>query len=197
MHSAFYSAFSCFAMSDSSAFSVALVPGHSPARRGASARGLSEYPLTLVLVKMTHERLRAGAGVHPEIFHRGDGGLTALITDVNAAGVDLALSVHFNASDGVTSQHGYALCYPGSERGHRFARALTAEVPCPGGDRVKERTSRQLAFLSDTEAPAALDEPGFIDVSGRGRLLSCLDSIADGYARAVRAYARAVHAPRS
>ena len=170
---------------------LALIPGHRPDAPGASAAGFSEYPLARVLCELILQRLPDDLpGFSVQLFTRpnvGDG-LTTLIQDLNAAGVDGALSIHFNATaEGAPSPDcAYSLTYPGAEKAGKMADTLR-RISFAGIPRLPPKGRKDLAILSDTAFPVALDEPAYIDRRGhRLQLLRSIDKLAMSYAGAIQ-----------
>jgi N-acetylmuramoyl-L-alanine amidase len=128
-------------------------------------------------------------GLNVELFTRPDvpDGLTTLIEDLNASGVDGALSLHFNATPrGTTSpDRAYSLTYPGAEKAGQMADTLRridfGRIP-----RRLPHSRKDLAILSDTAFPVVLDEPAYIDRrSHRKELIDGLPSLAVQYAHQI------------
>ena len=170
---------------------LALIPGHRPSAPGASAAGFSEYPLARVLCEMILQRMPFDVpGLSVELFTRPDvgDGLSTLVQDLNAAGVDGALSIHFNATaDGTPSpDRAYSCVYPGAEAAGQMADTLRrisfAAVP-----RRPPKGRKDLAILRDTTMPVVLDEPVYIDRrSHRLHLIKGLDTLATQYSHAIQ-----------
>lgn len=125
-----------------------------------------------------------------ELFTRPDvgDGLTTLIQDLNASGVDGALSLHFNATPrGRTSpDRAYSCVYPGAKAARDMARTLE-RVSFGGIPRIMPKKRKDLAILSDTAFPCVLDEPAYIDRrSHRLQLIKGLDTLATQYSHAIQ-----------
>ena len=125
-----------------------------------------------------------------ELFRRPDvgDGLTTLIQDLNASGVDGALSLHFNATPrGTTSpDRAYSLTYPGAKKAGQMADTLR-RISFGGIPRRPPKQRKDLAILSDTAFPVVLDEPAYIDRrSHRLQLIKGLDTLATQYSHAIQ-----------
>lgn len=125
-----------------------------------------------------------------QLFRRPDvaDGLPTLIQDLNASGVDGALSLHFNATPrGTTSpDRAYSLHYPGAEAAGQMAETLR-RISFAGIPRRPPKGRKDLAILSDTAFPVVLDEPAYIDRrSHRLHLIKGLDTLATQYSHAIQ-----------
>lgn len=128
-------------------------------------------------------------GLNVELFRRPDvpDGLTTLIQDLNASGVDGALSLHFNATPRGTNSpdRAYSCVYPGAEAAGQMAETLRridfGRIP-----RRPPKPRKDLAILSGTSFPCVLDEPAYIDRrSHRKELIDGLPSLAVQYAHQI------------
>ena len=125
-----------------------------------------------------------------ELFRRPDvgDGLTTLIQDLNASGVDGALSLHFNATPRGTNSpdRAYSCVYPGAEKAGQMADTLR-RVSFAGIPRRPPKGRKGLAILEDTAFPCVLDEPAYIDRrSHRLQLIKGLDTLATQYSHAIQ-----------
>lgn len=165
---------------------LALIPGHRASSRGASAAGFSEYPVCSILVEMILQRMPTDVpNLSVEKWTRPDvpDGLATLVGEINRSDVDGLLSLHLNATPrGVDSPNkGYSCIYPGASRAREFARVLEG-IGFGGIRRVSPKRRDDLAILADTNVPAVLDEPVYLDRRGhRTKLIKGLDTLAGQY----------------
>jgi len=162
---------------------LALIPGHSPSSPGAGMAGLFEWPLMSVLVGMVEKRLPPKIGSLVQVYERPDHeeGLVQLVKTLNRDDVDRILSLHLNACEGRSPDLGYCI-HDGTAAAQSLANRLTEAVRLDGIDRRDPVYRENLYVLSDTEAPAVLDEVAFIDRHHhQEKVLSKLPLLADRY----------------
>lgn len=176
---------------------VCLDPGHGGIDPGAMGHGLLEKNVALAIALKVRKALEAEDGVKVVMTH--DKPLPqweelrlqerCSISNLNDA--DCFVSIHCNAF-GKASAHGSETFYcPGSVNGAALARAIQegANAACPG---MPERRVAPARFyvLTQTAAPAALFEAGFVTNAEDARLLGddeyqerCANGIAAGILR--------------
>ena len=144
---------------------IAICPGHHAAAKGATNRThkLNEYDeAAKVIPYLTQELVNKGHEVTVVT-----GLLSKKIKKINAGGFGLAIDLHFNAGGG----HGCEVVYcPGSELRARQADIFSAQIADVLD--LKDRGGKEGwyqggvepdAFVSQTNCPAFIPEPLFID----------------------------------
>jgi len=152
---------------------IALCPGHRKEARGAvNARyGLNEHDEACKVVNYMAEILsERGFSIH--IFK---GRLSRKIANVNAGNFDLALDIHFNAGGGKGCE---VVHVPGSPARHAQATLISATIAesldvrdrgaksgwwWGGALGADGKPTKMDAFVSQTDCPAFIPEPLFID----------------------------------
>lgn len=178
---------------------IAICAGHHNEAKGAVNRkhNLNEHDEATTVVKHLIDKLR-DAGHSVSLFN---GKLHAKINNINAGKFDLALDIHFNAGGG----HGCeVVCVPHSKTRHEQASVMSESISrfmgvhdrgakegyYMGGDNPGTKLD---AFVSQTNCPAFIPEPLFIDndaeveewfVAGRHEQIA--EAIATGIADAFR-----------
>jgi hypothetical protein len=166
---------------------LALIPGHRPGSPGVESNGVAEFTPALILCHMIHDREPKRTTIH----RRPDtaDGLSSLIHGVNRSDADALLSIHFNAAEGESPPVGYSCVYPGAEEANTFADCIRHKLERWGPRRVSARSRPQLLILSETDVPAVLDEPAYLDRDDHRRsILGRLDELAHYYTEAIRAF---------
>ena len=182
--------------------SVVIDPGHGGSNLGApGCGGVAEERITLALARMVRKRLqKRGAVVALTREHDVYVTLAERVRRANAAGADLFLSIHGNASpdhaqrgvetyvaarevvdvaadraaaaerDPVAAMRARAAVRHAAEESERLARAVQAHVTQV---RDGDRGVRQAPYdvLDGVRVPAALIEVGFVDNSVEGKEL--------------------------
>ena len=175
---------------------IALSAGHWPKARGACSGEVCEHEQAAYWCALIGRHLDA-AGV--QVYHVPTGPLRDKVEDINRAGVDAAIEVHFNACGGCGAQGAETLYYPGSRKGETLATAIQRGMVGAGAvDRgVKEGWYKQDYpdridyagdvdgderidyFLEATRMPAVIVEPEFIEMH------MTFDRIRNDYCRAI------------
>ncbi len=148
---------------------IAICTGHHNEAKGAVNRkhNLNEHDEAMIVVGHLIDKLR-DAGHSVSVFN---GKLRAKINNINAGAFDLALDIHFNAGGG----HGCEVVYvPHSTTRHEQAAVMSESISqfmglrnrgakegyWMGGDNPGTKPD---AFVSQTNCPAFIPEPLFID----------------------------------
>jgi N-acetylmuramoyl-L-alanine amidase len=146
--------------------SVAIVVGHHPNAPGAALRlgehTTHEYPFWRPFARELVRSLRT-VGIQGHLVERPNAEPDAdLAGRVNALGVGAAIELHFNAFRDPTANGTEMLHCAGSAEGKRLARGLLQTVTQALGTKNRGLKPRiGWPFLSLTEMPAVVAEPGF------------------------------------
>ena len=149
---------------------VAISYAHSPASPGACHNGMCENEESITWSNMLAEKLLE-QGVSVAICEKAE--LSDKVAFINKRGCDLALEIHFNACGDCGAQGAETLYYPDSELGKHLASCIQQFLPeaMSNSDRgIKEGWYQQdeeeaipLYFLKNTNCPAVIIEPEFIE----------------------------------
>jgi len=176
---------------------IAICAGHHDGARGAVNRkhNLNEHDEAMIVVGHLIDKLR-DAGHSVSVF---SGKLRRKITNINAGVFDLALDIHFNAGGGRGCE---VVHVPHSKTRRAQAAVMSESISQHMG--LRDRGAKEGywmggehpgtkpdAFVSQTNCPAFIPEPLFIDNDGEveqwlvsGRHDQIADAIADGIADA-------------
>lgn len=147
---------------------VAIVVGHSSTSRGAKniTSNISEWEYNKKIAKIIFTLLRISGKVEPVIVYR-ENGYSELPREINKMKVDLVLSLHCNAFNGVTSGC-EMLYYHKSKNSKMFAEITQKNMVIALGNKnrgIRSKTSEDRGgyLLKSTDATCIIAEPFFID----------------------------------
>jgi len=178
---------------DPSAFTVVLDAGHGGSARGASYEDVDEKNLTLPITLRVAQLLEAEGcnvvltrekDVYVDLYDRCD--------VANAAGADIFVSIHANASPTKPDFQGtFTYSYPGSEAGAALAKCIQSAVCKTAGSKDWGVLTNNYVVLRETHMPAALLETGFMSCHEElARLVdpAYQEKLAQGAARGILNY---------
>jgi len=169
---------------------VALSLGHNPDAPGAGHNGLVEHTsLARLFGHVLFELLSKDI----KTYIVPTGSLSTKVDFINNGNYDLAMELHLNAdpdpdeAGDPVAEGCEVICYTGSRKGRKVADKLQTYIVnyLPVRDRgVKERSD--LKFLRDTNCPAVILEPEFIDNEEN------IEWVVDGYIHLAKIIAAAI-----
>jgi N-acetylmuramoyl-L-alanine amidase len=172
-------------------FVVCIDPGHGGADPGAVGHGLLEKNIALAIGLKVAKRLEGEPDVSPVLTYRKpleqwkELGLADRCYISDQAQADCFVSIHCNAAANANAYGSETFYCPGSVNGAALARAIQSELnrTCP---EIPERRVEPARFyvLTQTSAPAALVETGFLSNAEDARLLG-LDEYQERCAAAI------------
>ena len=178
---------------------VGLSYAHSPTSPGACHERQCEHTFSRMWTKKLLALLAAkGIDVFLSVQHS----LTKKVDEINAAGCDLALEIHFNACGGCGASGCETLHYPDSEVGEHYATIMQKAVCKAMGNKYRgvkagwykmdrpgvidfygdeDGDEKPDYFLRKTNCPALILEPEFIEFDDVivDRLLSGVSAIVE------------------
>ena len=173
---------------------VALDPGHGGSATGAQYGGVRESDLNLAIARKTAQALLS-QGFQVVLTRTGDEdvGLYDRTGLASAAGADLFVSIHCNASDTNPGAAGvYTAYHPDHAGGRRLADTLQEALAAATGAPSAGAWPRpNLAVLRTASMPAALVECGYMSTAAELELLcqeTYQERLARGIARGILQY---------
>ncbi|MFP7494465.1 N-acetylmuramoyl-L-alanine amidase [Terribacillus saccharophilus] len=172
---------------------IAIDAGHGGKDSGAAANGILEKNVVLPIAQKTEAKLEAqGADV---IMTRSDDTFVELedrAAAANAAGADIFVSIHANASSATSASGSEVYYYPGSSSGQSLAASVQDNLVNQLGSQDRGIKSSDFNVLRNTSMPAVLTEIGFVTNAAEADKLASdayQDKAATGLAQGVREYA--------
>lgn len=164
-----------------------IVIGHTPDAPGATSpeQKISEWHYNATLARMIWARLDDA-----RLFTRPrPDDLNALCANINMSGVDFVVSLHLNAARG-DAEGSEVLHFPGSGGGMALAKELQKRFVDVLGAKDRGTKGRaDFALLSQTEVPAVICEPAFIDhATDFIRVQRLCADLATAYVDGIRAF---------
>lgn len=156
-------------------YTVAIDPGHGGAHTGAAYEGIAEKAVNLAVARLLRTELES---LGYRVVMTLDGDSTVDLYDrcaiANAAGADIFISLHSNASVSSSTFQGiFTYYYPGSSRGKLLAQAIQRPVCAATGAIDRGILSENFVVVRETHMPAVLVEMGFM--STHAELMRLID----------------------
>ncbi|SDC96172.1 N-acetylmuramoyl-L-alanine amidase [Terribacillus halophilus] len=171
---------------------IAIDAGHGGKDSGAVANGVLEKNVVLPIAQKTEAKLQAqGADV---IMTRSADTFIELedrAAKANAAGADVFVSIHANASSDTSANGTEVYYYPGSSSGQSLASSVQDSLVNQLGSRDRGIKSADFNVLRNTSMPAVLAEIGFVTNAAEAKKLNSSayqDKAATGLVQGVKEY---------
>lgn len=145
-------------------FTVAIDPGHGGIYSGAAYEGIQEKTVNQAVARLLRAELESlGYRVVMTMDADETVGLYERCDIANAAGADIFISLHSNASvTSSTFQGIFTYYYPGSSRGAALAQSIQTPVCKATGAVDRGILSENFVVVRETAMPAVLVEMGFM-----------------------------------
>ncbi|MFB1100318.1 N-acetylmuramoyl-L-alanine amidase [Terribacillus sp. JSM ZJ617] len=171
---------------------IAIDAGHGGKDSGAVANGVLEKNVVLPIAQKTEAKLKA-QGADVIMTRSGDTfiELEDRAAKANAAGADVFVSIHANASSATSASGTEVYYYPRSSSGQSLANSVQSGLVNQLGSRNRGIKSADFNVLRNTSMPAILAEIGFVtNAAEAGKLASSAyqDKAATGLVQGVKEY---------